>query len=357
MPTRIKLFLLGAACLIALVSLQSSVRAQAKGDWQTFSPEGEEFSILMPANPKAEEGQETYHRMTLNTRLYLSQERGGPVFAVASFSGIKANSAMYTEYQRVNSYVDAFKNWFPSKVRGKDSVAKLTLVGDKVLNGNNGREYKITIDDLSGVAQVFATRRRFYAVVSLNTKKDEAITERFLSSLTLPEKIPPPETAGATNGEKPTGVEITGPRKKPENADDSAKNDGSVNSGGANAAGGGAKPGEAAGSEKPANAGANPSSNADPNMINGGALNGKALYLPPPEYPDVARQAHASGTVAVQIVIDEMGNVISAHAVSGHPLLQAASVTAARMARFSPTTLSGVPVKVSGVVTYNFVAQ
>ncbi len=91
--------------------------------------------------------------------------------------------------------------------------------------------------------------------------------------------------------------------------------------------------------------------------ISGGVLNGKAISLPKPPYPPIAKQAHASGTVVVQVTIDENGNVISASAVSGHPLLRAVAVAAARGARFSPTKLSGQPVKVTGVITYNFVAQ
>jgi TonB family protein len=91
--------------------------------------------------------------------------------------------------------------------------------------------------------------------------------------------------------------------------------------------------------------------------INGGTLNGKAVDLPPPEYPVIARAAHASGAVTVEITIDESGAVVAAHAVSGHPLLQAAAVNAARQATFTPTRLSGEPVKVSGVLVYNFVAQ
>jgi len=91
--------------------------------------------------------------------------------------------------------------------------------------------------------------------------------------------------------------------------------------------------------------------------ISGGVLNGKAINLPKPAYPPIARAAHASGTVVVQVLIDENGNVVSAHAVSGHPLLQAVAVSAARQARFSPTKLSGQPVKVTGVIQYNFVAQ
>lgn len=88
-----------------------------------------------------------------------------------------------------------------------------------------------------------------------------------------------------------------------------------------------------------------------------GVLNAKALELPIPAYPAIARRAHASGTVVVQVLINEDGYVVEAHAVSGHPLLQAASVAAAREARFSPTKLSGQPVKVTGVIEYNFVVH
>src|SRR5688572_3192443 len=91
--------------------------------------------------------------------------------------------------------------------------------------------------------------------------------------------------------------------------------------------------------------------------ISGGVLNGKAINLPKPAYPPIARAAHASGTVVVQVLIDENGSVVSATAVSGHPLLTQAAVNAARQARFSPTKLSGQPVKVTGVIQYNFVAQ
>jgi protein TonB len=92
-------------------------------------------------------------------------------------------------------------------------------------------------------------------------------------------------------------------------------------------------------------------------IVSGGVLNGKAISKPQPAYPPIAKAARAQGTVTVQIVVDESGRVISANAVSGHPLLQQAAVAAARQARFSPTLLSGQPVKVSGVITYNFVLQ
>ncbi len=92
-----------------------------------------------------------------------------------------------------------------------------------------------------------------------------------------------------------------------------------------------------------------------PKTVSGGVLNGKAVSLPKPAYPPAAKAVRAGGSVSVQVLIDEEGRVVSASAVSGHPLLQQAAVAAARGARFSPTLLSGQAVKVSGVITYNFV--
>lgn len=89
-------------------------------------------------------------------------------------------------------------------------------------------------------------------------------------------------------------------------------------------------------------------------IVSGGVLNGKAISLPQPPYPPIARSARASGTVIVQVTIDESGKVVSAVATSGHPLLRAAAVQAAYGARFQPTKLSGQPVKVTGVIQYNF---
>ncbi|MBA3633283.1 MAG: TonB family protein [Acidobacteria bacterium] len=88
-----------------------------------------------------------------------------------------------------------------------------------------------------------------------------------------------------------------------------------------------------------------------------GVLNGKATNLPKPPYPAVAKTVRATGAVTVQVTVDENGNVVSANAVSGHPLLRASAEQAARQAKFSPTLLSGKPVKVTGVIVYNFVAE
>jgi TonB family protein len=94
---------------------------------------------------------------------------------------------------------------------------------------------------------------------------------------------------------------------------------------------------------------------ANANFGSGGVLNGKAITLGKPTYPAMAKAVKASGQVQVRVVIDETGVVIRAEAISGHPLLVAAAVKAASESVFSPTTLGGQPVKVSGIIIYNFV--
>ncbi len=96
------------------------------------------------------------------------------------------------------------------------------------------------------------------------------------------------------------------------------------------------------------------SSSVEGKSISRGVLNGSATSLAKPSYPAAARAVGAEGAVNVQVTIDENGDVISATAISGHPLLQQASVQAARASKFSPTLLQGQPVRVTGVIVYNF---
>lgn len=73
-----------------------------------------------------------------------------------------------------------------------------------------------------------------------------------------------------------------------------------------------------------------------------------------PQYPPAAKAAHVTGSVIVEVTIDEAGTVVSARALNGHPLLVNSALEAARGWRFKPTMLSGNPVKVIGTITFNF---
>jgi TonB family protein len=91
-----------------------------------------------------------------------------------------------------------------------------------------------------------------------------------------------------------------------------------------------------------------------PIVISCGVCNQKAIFLPKPEYPQAALKVGASGSIGVQILIDEEGDVIEAETVTGHPLLRASSVKAALQAKFEPYLLSGNPVRVRGIIVYKY---
>lgn len=342
---------------VSTLAAQTQKAAAAWTEWETITPEGEEFTVTMPKNPTTESVKFPYHKMELNTRLYLAKSPTGPVLAIASFSGIKSNPAQYTEYARFNSYIDAFKDFFPPKVRTKDTaIAKLTLVSNKPFNGHTGRSYKIAIGELNGVVHAFVTRKRFYAIVSLNTKKDEAIEEKFLSSFTLPEREPdPPKNVETAANDTPAAPqEQQASEQTLEDKPPSAEQKQAMQQGiEGTAVSAPKKEGEPTGGGEVGQP-QTPQTPQDPNQkrgpVNAGMLNAKAIYLPRPQAP-----ADAHGIVLVQVLIDEQGGVIEAKAVSGPQNLHAAAVTAARLARFMPTVLAGQPVQVSGTLSYNFV--
>ncbi len=328
------------------VAAHAQKPADAWAEWETLSPENEEFTVLMPKNPTTESTTFPYHKMELNARLYMATASTGPVLAIASLSGIKSDPAQYTEFARFNSYIDAFKAFFPSKVRSKETLMKMILVSSRPFHGHTGRSYKLTLGDLNGSVNAFVTRKRFYAIVSLNTKKDDALEEKFLSSFVLPERQnEPPKTVASTN---PDQQQNPNPQEKTldPNTQNTVQPEGEAT-----------LPATPNTPEAPTAPATPPNTRqaggeaAKKGPINGGMLNGKAIYLPVPEAP----AGDANGVVIVAILVDEQGSVVDARAVSGPQHLQVAAVAAARLARFSPTLLMGEPVRVSGTLSYNFV--
>src|SRR5215213_2611219 len=201
MHSRRSHFVLSILLLSALaLAARAQKPAEAWAEWENLSPENEEFTVLMPKNPTTESTTFPYHKFELNARLYMATSSTGPVLAIASLSGIKSDPAQYTEFARFNSYIDAFKTFFPTKVRSKETLMKMTLLSSRPFHGHTGRSYKLTIGDLNGSVNAFVTRKRFYAIVSLNNKKDEALEEKFLSSFVLPERqAEPPKTIANAN--------------------------------------------------------------------------------------------------------------------------------------------------------------
>lgn len=91
--------------------------------------------------------------------------------------------------------------------------------------------------------------------------------------------------------------------------------------------------------------------------VEGGVLNGNAVHREKPIYPALALGNGKSGIVIVHVLVDQAGRVVEAKAISGSPdpPLRQAAEQAARRWRFTPTLLSGIPVKVTGTITFNFI--
>jgi outer membrane biosynthesis protein TonB len=83
-------------------------------------------------------------------------------------------------------------------------------------------------------------------------------------------------------------------------------------------------------------------------------MSGRLLFAPEPEYPQLARIAHLQGKVVVEALVGRDGEVVRAHAISGHRLLRGAAEDAVYGRRYRPYVVNDIPMAVRTLVTVNF---
>ena len=81
------------------------------------------------------------------------------------------------------------------------------------------------------------------------------------------------------------------------------------------------------------------------------------IYRKDAEYPKIAKQTGARGTVTLNATIGADGNIKKVKVVSGHPMLTNAAVEAVKQWRYRPTLLNGQPVETDTQVLVNFVGD
>jgi TonB family protein len=325
--------LFNCALLISLVAATAAAQ-QFTRVWLRIAPEGEEFAVHMPEpNFRIRRELPFGGGVTLKPASFEVTQRGA-LLSVLSFA--KSEPAVP---KSLDAFVKGFQHALGESTVGKHAV--LEFEHEVKLDGRDGRQFRVNVGDTSGSARIFETERHFYVVLTYGGKEGADIIEHFHNSFTLD-----PTAADRVPLSEPE-ERLLSPAKSPELLWPVAGGTGSV----------GVAVGKGDGDTRPgldiSKVGA--SKPAGRTIVSGGVLNGKAIGKPQPVYPPIAKAARAQGVVTVQIIVDEEGYVIAANAVSGHPLLQYAAVLAARQARFTPTLLEGQPVKVSGVITYNFV--
>ena len=88
--------------------------------------------------------------------------------------------------------------------------------------------------------------------------------------------------------------------------------------------------------------------------VGGDVKRPKVIFQPPLEYPALAERAGIAGVVTLEATIDEHGNVVNLHVVSGNGMLINAALKAVKQWKFEPTYLNGVPVSVQLEVDVSF---
>jgi len=196
--------------------------------------------------------------------------------------------------------------------------------------------------------EIQPSRRSFTPTAPVDPKINTSERTNAVARTDNPQVVP--ETVGTKGSDAPP---LDGPVNiSQRNADPPASSSGDKN-GCANCPGNGTAPAVVEVKPTPEPTPVKPKTETLPSRM----LVSKAISLPQPPYPQIAKQIGLQGPVVVQILVDETGRVVSAQVVSGNPMLGGNARDAALRARFTPTTLNGQTVKVQGVITYNFVLQ
>ena len=320
--------LFNCALLVSLAAAAAAAQQYTRV-WLRVTPPGEEFSVHFPEpNFRIRRELPFGGGVMLHPASFEIRHRGA-LLSVLSFKKSEAGTP-----KSLDEFVKGLRHALGENTGG--SRADMVFEQEVKLDGRDGRQFRLTVGEDTGSARAFETEGHFYVVLAYGGREGASAVQHFHNSFgfdqSAAERYPLSEQADV----------LRSPVKPPDPLWRVA--------GGQSLVLGTDKEGR----QDPSHQVMRP---GDGKMVSGGVLNGKAIVKPTPVYPPIAKAARAQGTVTVQILVDEEGYVISADAVSGHPLLQQSAVFAARQARFTPTRLEGQPVKVSGVVTYNYVLQ
>ncbi len=268
--------------------------------WKEIAEPSLGFSVMMPAQPTEE------YKNVQDLKIKLLAAKGDGVLCLAGhmfIPGALPSKTGMTEFFR------GFSGGFARGMKAK-------IVGEKEISfdGFPGREFILKNDLVTGYCRVYMVNGHAYMLISMPTLTDggEKAMAKFFDSFKLMEikddQLPPP------------------PPPPP--------------------------PPVKQGSDQISNSPA-----PKKIRVSGGVLQGASLKKVQPAYPAEAKAQRIQGMVEIQILVSEDGDVIEATAISGPEQLRDVALNAARQWKFKPTELAGVPVKVQGVLTFNFTLQ
>lgn len=312
--------------------------ALSLGEWKEFAPAGGGFSILFPGTPQSS-----------TKTLKLSEQHSAELHIHSLTNPTLECSVIYADYPIPVGDPAVARAVLDYGAKGAVASvnAELLSLTEITHEGHPGRLLRERMPDGKILrAKMVLVGQRLFQVAFTTPREDgaapqtvrhyEESADKFLDSF----KLVPANLTGPTGRIGPIGpVGPVGPaHDSPAEATGPGEVDLYLT----------AHQGEVFGPDS----GARPDAPASRPAVE--VINHRAISKPAPVYPAIARAARASGVVVVRVVVDEEGGVVAAQAVGGHPLLRGASVQAARQTRFTPTLIEGKPVKIHGLITYNF---
>lgn len=296
--------------LTTVASLSSRTTLGQPEAWQKIAPIAQTFTISMPTRAVESIRLISWsEKERIHANVYSSVKAGKRFVAAGFFKSAPERTLELSSFDR---FVGGIEQSF--KISANEVARSMVFDRDISVAGNSGKQYRVNLGDYAGVARLLEKENSFYVLIVIGADENDADAQQFFSSFAPGEKNTDQESSGVI-------VDV------PSNASQLEQ-------------GRTALPPE-------------PWTNLG-RPISGGILNGKAVTLARPEYPLAARANGDSGEAAVQIIIDELGNVAWAEGSEGPSTLREAAVAAALKSRFTPTRLKGQPIKVSGRLVYNF---
>jgi TonB family protein len=326
------------AVLVLLLIPLVSVCGQ--DEWKKIAPVGHTFSVMMPAQAiRISRSVRVSETESIPAALYCSVF-GGKRFVATSFYKTNVETVMTL------SSFEKFLEGMEHSLRINKDVKSLKFTHNVSVGGARGKQYELVLAKYPGIAEFLTSEKGFYVLVMIGDDQKDQAADRFFSSFDVADVNTDEATSGVTN----RGNVVTMVGSNNSTAKSTATGESPAPAKGVVTL---VKPTEETNSD-----GLPPQPWPDSTgSITGGVINGRAIKLVQPQYPAAARNNHESGQVKVQIVINEVGSVIAAQALNGSSILKVEAEGAAWQCKFTPTFLMGQPVKVSGIIVYNFVAQ
>ena len=307
-----------AVCFLWAIA-SSAVGQYQNPDWLELSPTGESFQVLMPNQARAE----------TEAVGAVSGTRYTTTIGVASYTVWSLTNSNYRANQDTDLYLDSCAElvWEgllkPAREKLDDKarrMARMTYVrelpaqkSDPLVTstGLPGREYTLTIGDVTGTTEFFVAREHVYVMLAIGQPGGDWPREKFFASFRGPA------------GEHP-GLP-TKPLKE-----------------------GGIGPGIS---------GATSTATDYNRIFSGREVTQKARVLekPEPTYTESARKFGVTGTVVLRGVFSKDAEVTNLHVVNRLPHgLTESAIAAARGIRFTPAMKDGQPVSMWMELQYNF---